>query len=267
MTDLENFWHTLFDPEDHTCFARTFADRDASPIASRNSDAISFSINALTPGMTRASLSVSKFRSFLLEFDEGTPREQLEYLKMMQCPFTSVVHSGGKSCHVILTLDEPLEDLAAYNFVTRWLHSVISFSDQNAIDPSRMSRIPGAFRPESGLEQQLLFIGNRVPNWRLFDFLRRFPDHRPIQEIESKSVGSTYRVNPYKAVAHCRRKWPLASGLKQSAMMSWATYLASNTGMEREEVIAALEENDEGCNILYGEYVRAVDRAFSNFGR
>lgn len=264
---MSRFWHVLFDPEDHTCYARHMGDKLASPIANRNADAISFSINALTPGTTRASLSVSKFRSFLLEFDKGTPQEQLDYLKNMKCPFTSIVHSGGKSYHVIVTLEEPLKDLATYNNISRWLHSIMSRSDQVAIDPSRMSRIPGAVRPETGNEQYLLYVGSRVSNSNLASFLKLWPDHQPNQEVSAGLIRSEYPVDRQTAINHCNEMWPLESGSKQNFMMSWAVYLAGNTNLTKDEVIEILADNDRGSTPLDSEYVRVADRGFAKFGQ
>lgn len=265
---MTKFWHTLFDPEDHTCFARHTGDTMTSPIAEwyRQSSAISFSINALAQGSTRSSLSVSKFRSFLLEFDTGTPQEQLDYLQRMKCPFTSIVHSGGKSYHMIVTLETTLEDLATYNYVSRWLHSVMALSDQVAIDPSRMSRYPGAIRPDTEKEQILVYIGSRIPEKTLFGFLDKYPDHRPKIDIGGTMTKSRYIVDPITAINHCNKLWPLESSNKQNALMSWSVYLAGNTDISKEDVVDLLAENDRGSNPIHAEYVRAADRGFAKFG-
>ncbi len=122
--NLDNFLATLFEPQSLICFAP-----DANGYRVYESPAprdVFFSINSLLPIDTqptkvwhaesmprRADANVACLQNVLLELDEMALDEQIRYVRTA-LPVTSIVHSGGKSHHFIISLDKPLPDLASY---------------------------------------------------------------------------------------------------------------------------------------------------------
>jgi len=59
----------------------------------------------------RADINVSQFRNFMFEMDNESLEAQGKILESCGIPWTSIIYSGGKSYHVILSLlkDIPVE--------------------------------------------------------------------------------------------------------------------------------------------------------------
>ena len=132
-----------------------------------------FSINPLSPNWivnaekcakkptsARFSLNVSEFRNFVFESDSMTLDQQLiEWQKLStKIPIKLFTYSGSKSYHAIIsTLDtlpfEPhtAEGISGYKQSWRALRAYIESNsllklDESTKDPSRLTRLPGAFR-------------------------------------------------------------------------------------------------------------------------
>jgi hypothetical protein len=182
---LNNFLSTLFEPNSLVCFTdhmngyRAFT----SPVKGD----ILFSINCLAPedrqptkswhskGVPRrADGNVAEYRNFLLELD-GMPLEEQEKYVRDLVPVTSITYSGSKSNHFILSLETPLANLQEYQVWARRLHKLVTKADHTTKNPSRLSRLPFQIRPETGLEQKLIYLGTRLKNADLDSILPQLP--------------------------------------------------------------------------------------------
>src|ERR1019366_3311143 len=94
-TVLENEWINLIsnNPE--------VTDREV-----KTSDLILVSVNPIKEGSSRSDVNVSAFRTFLIEIDVGTLKEQINTLNHIKMPFSAQIFSGGKSMHTAIVLDE-----------------------------------------------------------------------------------------------------------------------------------------------------------------
>jgi len=72
----------------------------------------------------------------------------------------------------------------------RRLHKLVPAADKVCKNPSRLSRLPYRFRPETGKEQALLFLGERIPNAQLNALL-------PEEPIYTKKERSAEEVRNY----------------------------------------------------------------------
>lgn len=182
MTQLSNFWSVLFDAEDATCFG---SHAKETRIGSQLPDSVFFSINALYRNKDlevtriwhhaligrRADANVTKYRSFLLEIDNMPLDEQRAYIDSSGVPWSTCTYSGKKSLHFIIALERPLANRAEYDAVVRRLYKALPTVDPSAKNPSRFSRVPGAHRPDTGNQQELLEVRPRVPNEVLIAWL------------------------------------------------------------------------------------------------
>lgn len=175
---MSGFLNTLFDPGQVTCFA---PDAKGTQVRERPYvDDVFFSINALDANYDncpsepyhhverprRADGNVICFRNFLIELD-GMPLEhQLTYVKAL-VPVTSIVYSGGKSYHFIISLEQPLASMDDYRHCAERLHALVKQADPACKNPSRLSRLPNVLRLDTGKVQALVELGNRVPNQAL----------------------------------------------------------------------------------------------------
>ena len=94
-----------------------------------SSDLILAAINPIN-GFRRDS-NVTAFRSFLVEIDIGTIKEQVNTIAHIKMPFSSQVFSGNKSVHTIITLDSDLSSEKNYRFTAEWILNIVTSADKN----------------------------------------------------------------------------------------------------------------------------------------
>lgn len=142
-----------------------------------SADLILVAINPIN-GYRRDS-DVTALRSYLVEIDTGTIKEQLGYIDHLKMPFSAQVFSGNKSVHTLITLDRDLPDEKTYRYIGSWILNIVTMADKNCKNPSRSIRIPGAYRGP-GKKQRIIRINKRVKLKALMDWLNKYEHLRPI---------------------------------------------------------------------------------------
>jgi len=169
----EKFLKLLFDDGQQTCFATQATGYKVSKMPTEQD--VFFCINALDPKTDkqpteswhrfdlprRADCNVVCFRNFLIELDNMPIKEQIEYVTA-RVPVSSITFSGAKSYHFIISLMTPLTSLEEYQKFAAGLHRLLDKADKSTKNPSRLSRLPWATRPETGLKQELVYLGDRI---------------------------------------------------------------------------------------------------------
>lgn len=125
--------------------------------------------------------NITAYRNIVIEFDKGEFESQLNLIERRKIPYTGLVHSGNKSVHVIVSLADALKDFEDYNKLTEVLYAAIdpTFNqertrtglDRKCRNPGRLTRIPGVVRPNTGKEQKLLDLKDRITEDQLLAFL------------------------------------------------------------------------------------------------
>ena len=169
----QRFLALLFEPGQASCFTRSEYGWRVS-LAPKYDD-LFFSINALHGQLDlapvkdwhkehqprRADANVICHRNFLLELDDVPLDEQVDYVTNL-VPVSSIVYSGGKSYHFIISLTEAVT-AEKYKELAKRLHSLVTKADPQCKNPSRLSRLPDVTRPETGKAQALIELRNRIP--------------------------------------------------------------------------------------------------------
>jgi hypothetical protein len=161
--NLADFASTLFEPGEWTCFTTSPFGVDTTSVEEMISGQPTayFTINALRPGSRRSDNNVVSFRNFLVECDDGPLKEQHDYIKFLNVPYSTLMFSGSKSLHYIISLTEPLPNKAMYAATAKRIHKVIEKCDHMTKNPSRLSRWPGHFRADKQQLQHLLEVNRR----------------------------------------------------------------------------------------------------------
>lgn len=189
MNTINNFLNTLFDPDDHTCF--TPSPHGTGVFYEPADQDLYFSINPLHPDKDvnpsmeyhnanrarRADHNVTKYRNFLIELDSMPIDSQIDYVTS-KLPVTSIVFSGGKSYHFIISLETPLATKAEYDQVFKRIQTLLPKIDKACKNPSRLSRLPFRLRPETQVEQKLVELNGRIPVDRLLSLLPDVPVYK-----------------------------------------------------------------------------------------
>ncbi len=189
----KDFIAVLFDADEQTCWGRTKFDTRVSPLV--DDLALFFSINPLKD--RRLDINVTAYRSILIEIDTGTIEEQKKIID--QIPFSTLVFSGGKSLHAIISLEEPLKTREEYDDLVKAVYIKVPEADKTAKNPSRFSRVPEAVR-ENGVKQDLIAVRNRVKNSTVYEWAGVTPSTLGTRVLENRFVA-THKMLPVRALA------------------------------------------------------------------
>lgn len=125
---------------------------------------------------TRADANVASFRNILIEMDKCSLRKQMSLLDGLKVPYSSLVYSGGKSYHAIISIEgDGLDNRQTYDRYVRAVYEAIDpeelYIDQACKNPSRFTRLGGAIRPDNGDLQDILSLGRRITKEELDTWL------------------------------------------------------------------------------------------------
>lgn len=176
----ERFLQLLFESGELTCFS-------SSPYGTEIKNApdqtdVFFSINPMHT--SRADSNVTSYRNFLLEIDSIPLNQQIQ-LVTSKLPVSAITFSGGKSYHFIISLKEPLTNESDYRRAVRGLMEAVPEADKSTKNPSRLSRLPNVIRPDTGLLQELVYLGNRVD-------IAKLPEPAPYHEPKETPKNIKY---------------------------------------------------------------------------
>lgn len=175
---------TLISPSEN-CYDRTIATSNVTLIA----------LNPISG--FRCDDNCTAFRNFLVELDDGTLKEQLDYIRNSGLPYSAITFSGNKSLHVLISLEKDLlsqddyqaiydgdiTDLSStldeYKFLSRWILKSLPLSDQATLNPSRSIRFCDNVRAETGKIQYLVEIKGPVKIEDLKNWLSLHPNAKP----------------------------------------------------------------------------------------
>jgi len=222
-----------------------------------------FSINPMDPAKTRADSSVISYRNALVEMDKIPLEEQESHIKQIEMPFTTAVYSGGKSIHYIISLENALTDEHTYRALVKRIYKAVGNDkvDQSNKNPSRFSRLPGHIRQDTGNEQKLLAIRERVPNNVLEEWLisrnappeeaweNLTPEPRSTFKNPSRLYGTTKNFLMYGTTEN----WNMRL-FKASADMCRCGYTENEAIDELRRVTGILDFND----------IKTIGSAFKN---
>ena len=145
---------------------------------------------------TRKITDVTNMRNFLFEFDTASLQEQelaIQKLKQANVPIASIVHSGSKSYHLIMSLSVPLtlsyeSCWTALSFHIKAITGLIA--DPACKNANRLSRLGGRIRPETAAIQTLIELGPYIDNEYLYSLIQKY------DIAESKRPAVIKNVNP-----------------------------------------------------------------------
>ena len=131
--------------------------------------------------------NVAAHRNFLFEIDVGSTDSQLKYREALEIPISAAIFSGNRSVHFLLCLEEALDE-KTYRLLYQWTLNIATLFDQNVKTPSKSVRIPGAIRPETGKEQKLIEIGDKIKLEEFITWLNNYDYLRPKEREKRKPL-------------------------------------------------------------------------------
>jgi hypothetical protein len=138
-------------------------DDPASRILSPEREGIFVRINPFRPNLYSGSDNdVSAYRHVLVEFDDKPKGEQEKLFRDSGLPITVLIDSGGKSIHAWVRVDAP--NRKEWDIRRDIIYSSIPGIDAKNKNPSRYSRLPGAWRSPTS-QQKLLATNLGSASW------------------------------------------------------------------------------------------------------
>lgn len=191
MSKLNSFLNILFDDDDKIFVGLDLYSGSVVQKASITSGQF-FCLNACEGGRKKS--DIRKFRNFLIEIDEipGTkepmpPKDQILLIhSKYKVPYSTVVSSGNKSIHFIISLEEPLNTIDEYSFIAAWIKNIVVEADSSVLVPEKLSRFYGGTNGKTQKEQKGYIPKNgRISNTRFLEWLNSYPDRMPVKEATS----------------------------------------------------------------------------------
>jgi hypothetical protein len=187
MIKINDFWDVLFNKDEHTCFALNKYGTELFPVRARPPWApLFFSINPMRPGESRRDDNVTCLRNILVEFDKGSSEQQMEMLRGV--PYSTLVWSGGKSHHAVISLEKPCTNREQYTQLFRRIQAKLPALDAVVKNPSRLSRVPGVMR-DNGKLQHLIDVRKRIGQETLEAWLGPIPEKLKTEGPKWKSLA------------------------------------------------------------------------------
>jgi RecA-family ATPase len=137
-----------------------FDDPESILFRSDRTDGVFVRINPFRPSLYSGSDNdVAAYRHVLVEFDDKPKAEQEQLLRSSGLPISVLIDSGGKSIHAWVRVDAPSRK--EWDARRDLIYSSIPGVDPKNKNPSRFSRLPGAWR---GDQKQKLLANNLGAN-------------------------------------------------------------------------------------------------------
>ena len=142
--------------------------------------------------------NVTDFRHCLVESDNVSVEDQLAIYRHLNLPCASIVHSGGKSLHAIIRVQDEGETISKEEWKRR-VDLVYSICDRAGLktdrqnkNPSRYTRLPGVTR--GGRKQFLVDTNCGMSTWKEWEEW----ETRQMQEDEEEQAisGNTGELEP-----------------------------------------------------------------------
>ncbi len=172
----EDYLKLLFNKDEMVCFGHSPYCTSAADVSMKDVVNAKHYVTLNPLNGTRADANVASFRNILIEMDKCKLEKQLSLLDEISTPYSSLVYSGGKSYHAIISIEGGLDSRQTYDKYVRAIYEAIDpkekYIDQACKNPSRFTRLGGAIRPDNSALQNILNLNNRITKEALDQWLQ-----------------------------------------------------------------------------------------------
>jgi len=273
MSKTQEFYDVLFDANEHVCFGATKYDTQVFPVnVGLKEEHNFFTVNPMLKGTTRADYNVAVYRNLMFEIDEDTegnsiPKEdQLTILKKSKLPISTILWSGGKSFHSIVSIaDVFVEDKAEYQALWKAIANVLNKTaedlgysikfDAATKNPSRFTRAAGAVRIHADKPneiQKIAGVNKRISKSEILEWLQshsvEWSDYLP-KPVEWTGLN-TYSDARTQEKIDFVLKYRMQNMVYDNAKKVWQYTFARqlrNTGLNQIEIETAIRNQ---CGII-----------------
>lgn len=198
--DFDKYMHMLFDEGEYVNFV-TDRIRDLDTTSVWAPGKLWVTCNPFKPKTKRRSPVIDylkTYRNFVIEFDKGSIEEQKSIVTNLNIPYATIVFSGNKSLHVVISLTEGV-DLQQYRDLANRLKIAVPQCDGACLEPARLTRLPYNTR------QPLVDLGDRVSLKTLNEWLNskgatqyKIEKKRRVQTTQGQLFGASLTYKSLK---------------------------------------------------------------------
>jgi hypothetical protein len=204
--------------------------------------------------------NVTCYRTFMIECDDMPIPQQWDYIKKMEFPTSYACFSGSKSIHFALVLDHEIPSEYIYKYTYQWILNIMTEADQKTKNPTRSIRFPGVIRSETGKEQKLLHMGERVSLDTLNKWLNKYPHKAPkplVRKTKNTGKPNVKGIKPWAKKALVEGVHNM-EGSRNQTWMSIGCEMALN-GFSLDNTIYYLEDYfEEQSDFKKQEWLTAI---------
>jgi hypothetical protein len=235
----------LFDASDLIWTGDKFAFKPA-----KNSEF--FCINSLKSLESRTNENVAEAKNFLMEFDEGSLEDQTAAILKLESAglnVASAVFSGSKSVHLILSMAESLN----YDYRQTWIALAAEVRSLTGLNPdaackneARLSRLAGAVRADTGLEQSLLHTGGFITNAKIAELIAKHKVNVSIKKGVRTPINPDLDITDFENIIRTKKgihskimnvhKWAQPVGM-YNELFKLTKWIMDETGAPKEIVL------------------------------
>ena len=214
-----DFFDAVFNEEESVCFDNSECKNIFSvpyQIGYKEINAF-FSINPLIG--KRRDANIKAFRNMLFEWDKDRNEvkipleEQIRIVEGIELPFLTMLYSGNKSMHYIVSVEEGFENKETYDGYWRAIYNVIrshqyETPDTSCKNVSRFSRCPGGINSKTGQKQVFLKLGKTITRAELDQWIAqrggKVEIYKPCEVFETPFATCLESAEKFKVI----RSWP-----------------------------------------------------------
>jgi hypothetical protein len=144
--NVKQYLETLFNEGEHICLATDIED---TAVRDRDDWIIKpdhkwVSINPYKKYSRRNKRNVIAYRNFVVECDDIDTKTQADLVSELGMPYSTCTHSGNKSLHYVIALEDGYETEKEWRFACMWLFKIFKEADDALKYPSAFTRPPGS---------------------------------------------------------------------------------------------------------------------------
>ena len=255
----KQFLNLFFNPEEEICFSANPYAYPSLPQETLNDEmTVLVAINPIKG--QRNDQNVTSYRTFMIECDDMPVSEQWDYVKQMEFPLSYCCFSGSKSLHFALVLNHEIPSDYIYRYTYEWILNIMTQADQKTKNPSRSIRFPGVIRPETGKEQKLIYMGDRISLDTLHKWLNKYPHKAPkplVKKVKNKDKPNVKGIKMWAKKALIKGVHNM-EGSRNQMWMSIGCEMALN-GYDLDNTVEYLEKYfEEQSDFKKREWLTAV---------
>jgi hypothetical protein len=136
--------------------------------------------------------NIASYQNILIEWDDAalTIKQQLDRADRYGIPYALATHSGGKSVHFIISLQDPFKTLEEYTSTAKLIITALA-ADIKCANANRLTRNPEGLR--GPLPQEVVGKGSKITQEDLRWWMHNGPPHKKMLKAMQEELALQWK--------------------------------------------------------------------------